>query len=232
MSLQDLIDEAKAFQDEHEDRLKRNKHPSDRHNDKKLYDYLSWGISFGEGYHTGREATNEQRQRVLSSVMYKTRTRLRIKRKKKKTSQENKTMASFSILATIAVRDDSTLENSGLSGAAGEAIAAALAKRTESQKAELGECLVELLETQDRGHSHRQTRIRELMEEIEELQAEQANVDRAFAYAQATNNYIPWSACLGKSARDLGLTAKEYKRLTVVPEDWQAVTPDSCTDGE
>jgi len=134
--------------------------------------------------------------------------------KELQTKEDNMSLAVLALLA----RAPKTYE--GLNDTAAGALSLAMEKRAIAQREELGECLVGMLARQDKRVASEELQVRQMKEVIAEKELALAQVSRAFAYANETNNYIPWACALGYSCRDLSLTEKEFAALSFVPEGW------------
>jgi hypothetical protein len=133
-------------------------------------------------------------------------------------------MANLHVLGTIAVQDIPALSDMGVTGTAGEALRAALAKQQEQNKEQLGNALLSLLQRQTQQKTQHRQSIRAARRKEEQSKKSLQALDRAFAFAQETNNYVPWASLLGYGAHHLGLDRAEFNRLNVIPETFTPKT--------
>jgi hypothetical protein len=126
-------------------------------------------------------------------------------------------MIVIGILA-LAIADKNLLNE--VSGSSNEALQYAIDAEAEDNKKALGETLRTALKAQKAFKETRRRQMRGWRKATEDNKNELVAIDRAFAYAQETNNFVPWMALLGNNCHQLGLTVEEFDTLSVVPADW------------
>lgn len=107
-----------------------------------------------------------------------------------------------------------------------EAVLAKQAKATEAATDAAAEQVMELISSMSREKNAARTQIRGHRQAIASQVKKMDSIDRAFAYGNATSNYLPLLVALGKVrmscvTRYGHMTPSEFSQLSVVPEDWK-----------
>jgi len=140
------------------------------------------------------------------------------------TNQPQETnMINLHVLGRIATEaSEDSFSGITLSGSAGAALRTAMAAQKEENEKSLGNALLEILRKQERIKNQERLNIRSARAREAEAKRHLVDIDRAFAYAQETDNYVPWAKLLGYGYLALGVSASEFQFLSKIPDGWIA----------
>lgn len=128
-------------------------------------------------------------------------------------------------LAGLVSDDDGveTLVGEGSSFAG--ALKAAQDRIRAEEEAEAGEQLIGLMVKLNEVKKNHRQRIRALNAEIRDVKGKLDGLDRAVAYGQVTDNFVPLAVLLGYGRSDLGIDSMaEFDALSTVPSGWKPQT--------
>lgn len=112
------------------------------------------------------------------------------------------------------------------------ALRAAVKTERADRLMQLGEILLNLSRrTSKSKHYYRQS-IRSARKQERVFKNKLDQLDRAWAYARATENFVPVAYLLGFGASDLSLNYDDFQRLVRIPDDWQPPTTEENTSTE
>lgn len=143
-------------------------------------------------------------------------------------------MSNMSALATLATLGGATQDEFTAHLGEGNPLTAALEAARERRKVAAAEQLGELLEGfLGKMETYKQSRvqqIRALRSQVSSLKGELSGIDRAWAYACETQNFIPFARLLGYRHMSFGMSLREFESLSTVPADW-APSPTESSEG-
>lgn len=130
--------------------------------------------------------------------------------KKEETNMRH--LVALATLATASIKAEE--EPAVLSGKLGQALAEARAKKEQNDRLAAGEELVALVTELDQHKNVVRHRIKNLNEQISNMKDTLNQIDRAVAYGEETENFIPLMVLLGHAPR------VDSKVPTTVPGTW------------
>ena len=115
--------------------------------------------------------------------------------------------------------DESTMPNFAAAPAAVQAVLKKkLAEAVEKAAEKTADVIMDVINAASNDNVHRSTLVRDYKAMIQREKEAGAERDRAYAYAMATNNWLPLAKMLGMLSISVG---QEDKKLLEVPTDWK-----------
>lgn len=105
-----------------------------------------------------------------------------------------------------------------------EVVRAALEQHRKEQAEKASSDIVALLKDMDKHKLESRAKIRKLKANLATVVNSLKVMDRAWAYAEETSNFLPVLACFGRVAPHDLPNPDDFQRLTTVPADWQPAT--------
>jgi len=102
-----------------------------------------------------------------------------------------------------------------------ELVQEALEEYRKEQKAASGKEIIALLKEMDTFKLRTRGELRKVRAQEHKLKASLDAVDRAWAYAEETNNFLPVLALFGKVQRHDMPNPDDFDKLTTVPAEWK-----------